>query len=59
MLYDKSGYDERCVRHVKEEDNVIDIEKMLTRCAKDRKILPKFVIYDPQEVPAPSELTEV
>ena len=26
------------------------------RCAKDRKSLPKFAIYDPVEVPASSEL---
>jgi len=36
---------------------VIEIGKMLARCAKDRKILPKFMIYDLQEVPAPSALT--
>ena len=44
---------------VKEEDNIINIGKMLTKIAKDQKILPKFVIYHPHEVPAPSELTGV
>jgi hypothetical protein len=44
VLYDESGYDERCIRQVKEEDNVIDIGRLVTRCAKNRKILPKFAI---------------
>jgi hypothetical protein len=59
ILFELAAYKERCVKHVKEEDNVVDIGKMLQRCAKDRKSLAKYVIYDPPEVPATSELVGV
>ena len=37
---------------VQDEDNLLDIAKLLARCAKERTKLPEFVIFHPQEVPA-------
>jgi len=36
---------------VKDSDNVMEIAKMLNACAKEKKVLPVFVIKDPQEFP--------
>ena len=35
----------------KNNDNVVDIAKVIWKCDKDKKELPKFVIFEPQEVP--------
>ncbi|KAK2709505.1 hypothetical protein QYM36_013237 [Artemia franciscana] len=34
----------------------MDIGKLLQKCSKEKQQLPKFLIYNPQEVPATSEL---
>ena len=36
---------------VKDSGNVIDIKAMFNACAKEKNVLPVFVIKDPQEAP--------
>jgi len=55
-LYDEVVPDERCIKHVNDEDNVMDIGKLLHKSSKEKQQLPMFLIYDPQEVPAACEL---
>ena len=55
-LYEAVIPDERCIKHVNDKDNVMDIGKLLHKCNKKKQQLPKFLIYDPEEVSAASEL---
>ena len=43
---------DRFTKCVQDEDSLMDIANLFAKCAKERIELPKFVIFDPQEVPA-------
>ena len=55
IIYRKSELGERVIKHVKDEDNFMDIAKTFARCAKEKRQLPEFVIFEPEEVPACNE----
>ena len=52
------GYDYVFRKTANDNDNIIEMAKILSQCAKDNKSLPQFVIVDPQEVPTcPDEIS--
>jgi len=55
-LYEEVVPEERYIEHVNDEDDVMDIGKLLHEYSKENQQLPKFLIYDPQEISAASEL---
>ena len=50
-LYENLGYNDRMRTANKDSENVLDLVKAVYRCSKDKKVLPRFVIYEPDEVP--------
>jgi len=45
-LHEEVVPDERSIKHVNDEDNVMYIGKSLHKCSKEKQQLPKFLIYD-------------
>ncbi|XP_065562585.1 centromere-associated protein E-like [Artemia franciscana] len=50
IAFNEAKTGDRFTKCVQDEDNLMDIAKLFARCAKERIELPKFVIFDPQEV---------
>ena len=44
------GYNDRMRTANKDSENVLDLVKAVYQCSKDKKNLPRFVIYEPDEV---------
>lgn len=57
-LANEIGYDYVYRKTANDSDNVMEMAKILALCAKEKKPLPTFVIFDPQEVPTcPDEVS--
>ena len=46
-LYEEVVHDERCIKHLNDEYNVMDIGTLLYKCSKAKQQLLKFLIYEP------------
>ena len=51
IMYCKLDLGECVIKHVKDQDNLLDIAKMFACWAKEKRQLPHFITIEPQEAP--------